>query len=77
MHWQNYKLLPGIHSLGFRGGSDGKESACNTGDLGSIPGLGIYPGEGMAAHSSILGWSIQTDRGAWQALNHGTAKSQT
>ena len=31
---------------GFLGGSDGKESACNAGDLGSIPGLGRSPGEG-------------------------------
>ena len=31
---------------GFPGGSTGKESACNEGDLGSIPGLGLYPGEG-------------------------------
>ena len=30
----------------FRGGSDGKASAYNAGDLGSIPGLGRYPGEG-------------------------------
>ena len=34
---------------GFPGGSDGKESSCNAGDLGSIPGLGRSPGEG---HSS-------------------------
>ena len=33
-------------SLGFPGGSVGKESACNVGDLGSIPGLGRSPGEG-------------------------------
>ena len=32
--------------LGFPGGSAGKESACNVGDLGSIPGLGRFPGEG-------------------------------
>ena len=32
--------------LGFPGGSAGKESACNVGDLGSIPGLGRSPGEG-------------------------------
>ena len=37
----HYKL-----SLGFPGGSDGKESACNTGDLGLIPGLERLPGEG-------------------------------
>ena len=33
---------------GFPGGSDGKESACNAGDLGSITGLGRSPGEGNA-----------------------------
>ena len=33
-------------SVGFPGGSDNKESACNAGDLGSIPGLGRSPGEG-------------------------------
>ena len=32
--------------MGFPGGSNGKESACNAGDLGSIPGLGTSPGEG-------------------------------
>ena len=35
-----------IPVLGFPGGSDGKESACNAGDPGSIPGLGRSPGEG-------------------------------
>ena len=35
-------------------GSAGKESACNAGDLGSILGLGRFPGEGKATHSSIL-----------------------
>ena len=34
--------------VGFPGGSAGKESPCNAGDLGSIPGLGRYPGEGKA-----------------------------
>ena len=36
-------------------GSAGKESACNAGDLGLIPGLGRSPGEGKGYHSSILG----------------------
>ena len=40
--------------MGFPGGSDGKESSCNVGDLGLIPGLRISPGEGMATHFSIL-----------------------
>ena len=43
---------------GFPSGSEGKASACNVGDLGSIPGLGRSPGEGMATHSSILAWKI-------------------
>ena len=44
-------------------GSDGQESACNAGDLGSIPGSERSPGEGNATHSSILVW----DTGAWRA----------
>ena len=42
----------------FPGGSDGRESTCNAGDLGLIPGSGGYPGEGNATHSSILAWRI-------------------
>ena len=38
----------------FPGGQDDKESACNAGDLGSIPGSGNPPEKGMASHSSIL-----------------------
>ena len=45
-------------SLGLPGGSAGKESAHNAGDLCSIPGLGRSPGEGTATHSSILAWRI-------------------
>ena len=41
--------------LGFPGGSDGKESTCNVGDLGSIPGLGRSPGGG---HGNPLQYSI-------------------
>ena len=44
--------------MGFPGGSDGKESTCNAGDLGLIPGLGRSPGGGQATHSSILAWRI-------------------
>ena len=40
------------------GGSVGKGSTRNVGDLGSVPGLGRSLGEGMAAHSSILAWRI-------------------
>ena len=41
---------------GEDGGSYGKESACNAGDPGSIPGLGRSPREGMVIQSSILAW---------------------
>ena len=51
--------------LGFPGGSAGKQSACNAGDLGLIPGLGRSPGEGVATRSSILAWRIPMDRRAW------------
>ena len=42
------------HTPGFQGGSDGKESACNVGNLGSIPRLGKCPGEGHVTSPSIL-----------------------
>ena len=54
------------------GGSDGKESGPNVGDLGSIPGLGRFPGEGN-------GYCLENsmDRGVWRATVHGIAKGQT
>ena len=58
-------------------GSDDKESACNVGDLGSVPGLGRSPGEG---HGNPLQYSClenPIDRGAWQAIIHGVTKRQT
>ena len=56
-------MLPTPVFLGFPGGSVGKESACNEGDLGSIPGSGRSPGKGNSSplqypHSSILAWRI-------------------
>ena len=68
---------PIINNLGFPGGSDGKESFCNVGDLVSIPGLGRSLEEGTATHFSILTWRIPMDRGAWRATIHSVAKSQT
>ena len=63
--------------MGFPGGSNGKQSACNAGDPGSIPGLGKSPGEGQGNpfHYSCLENSM--DRGAWQATVHGVTKSRT
>ena len=45
-------------SVGFPPNSVGKESACNAGDTGSIPGLGRFPGEGNGNPFSILAWKI-------------------
>ena len=66
-----------MKSLYFPAGSDGKESACNVGDLGSIPGSGRPPGGG---HGNPLQYSClenPTDRGAWWATVHGVTESQT
>ena len=42
----------------FPGGSVSKESACNAGDVGLIPGSERYLEKGMATHSGILAWEI-------------------
>ena len=58
--------------LGFPCGSAGKESACNEGDLGSIPGLGRSPGEGNGypvKYSSL--------ENSMDSIDHGVKKSQT
>ena len=69
-----------IQLMGFPGSSDGIESACNAGDLGSIPGLGRFPGEGMAIQSSILAWRIpwtEGPGGLHGVAVHGVAKCWT
>ena len=76
--WNNRKTNTIWYHLyvGFPGGSDGKESTGNAGDLGLIPGLERPLEEGMATHSSILAWRIPMDRGAWLATVHGVTKSR-
>ena len=62
---------------GFPGSSVVKESACSAGDLASIPGSGISPGEGSGyplQHSCL---ENSMDRRAWRATVHGVAKSRT
>ena len=63
--------------MGFPGGSDGKESASNAGDLGSIPGSGRSPGEGNGNPLQYSCLENPMDRGAWWAIVHGVAKSWT
>ena len=62
---------------GFPGGSDGKESACNAGDLGSVPGWGRSPGEGNGNPLQCSCLEDLMDRGAWQATVHRVAESRT
>ena len=59
------------------GGSDGKVSASNAGDPGSIPGLGRFPREGNGNPLQDSCLENPMDRGAWWATVHGVAKSQT
>ena len=63
--------------LGFPDGSKGKESACNAGDSGSIPGSGRSPGEGNGSPLQYSYLENSIDRGAWQATDHRVAKSPT
>ena len=60
--------------MGFPGVSDGKEFTCNEGDMGSIPGLGRFPGEGNGYPRQYSGLENSMDRGAWQATVHGITK---
>ena len=61
----------------FPGGSDGKASARNAGDPGSIPGLGRSPGEGNGNPLQYSCLENSMDGGAWWATVHGVAKSRT
>ena len=58
----------------FPGGSDGQESACNAGNLGSIPGTGRSPGEGNGNPLQYFWPENPMDRGAWRATVHGVAR---
>ena len=70
--------IPSSAKLGFWGfpdGSEGEESARNGGDVGLIPGLERYPGEGKGNtfQHSCLGNPM--DRGSWRATVHGVTQS--
>ena len=63
--------------MGFPGGSEVKASACNAGDLGSIPELERSPGEGNGNPLQYSCLENPMDGEAWWATVHGVAKSQT
>ena len=60
--------------VGFPGGSAGKESSCNAGDLGSIPGWGGSPAEGNGIPLQCSCLENPVDRGAWWATFDGITK---
>ena len=61
----------------FPGSSDGKESACNAGNAGSIPGSGRSPGEGHDYPLQYACLENPMDRGVWQATSMGLQESNT
>ena len=64
-----------IYIYYFPSGSDSKESACNSGDPGLIPGLGRSPGEGNGNTLQYSCLENPMDGGTWRATVHGVAKS--
>ena len=69
----NQRIWIGInqHSTGFPGSSAGKESACNAGDLGSIPGSGSSPGEGIGypvqySWASLVAQTVENPPAMWE-----------
>ena len=65
------------HFMGFPGGSEVKASACNVGDLGSIPGSGRSPGEGNSNPLQYSCLENPMDGGTWWATVHRVAKTRT
>ena len=76
-HIMDIPILSDLFLLLVTHTSDGKESACNAGGPGSIPGLGKCPGEGNGNPLRYSCLKNSMDRGAWRATVHGVAKNQT
>ena len=75
--WEGDRCTRPRNLLGFPGGSAGRESACNAGDLGSIARSGRSPGERNGNPLQYSGLGNPMDAGAWWAIVHGVAKSWT
>ena len=74
---EDTSLSRNMYEEGFPGGSDGKESACNAGDLGSMPESRRSPGEGNGYPLQYTCLGNPTDRGTGEAKVHGVAESGT
>ena len=76
--WTKGEIAPSFLVLiGFPGGSDSKEFACNEGHVSLIPEQGRSPGEGNGDPPQYPWLENPMDGGAWQATVHGVAKSWT
>ena len=75
--WPGIPIKLTAFALGFPGGSDGKASVYNAGDLGSSPGLGRSPGEGNGNPLQCSCLQNPRDGGAWWAAVYGVAQSWT
>ena len=73
-HVVELKFKTGHLTLAFPGGSGSKESACNAGNLGLIPGSGRSPGGGHGNPLQYSCWENSMDRGAWGLTVHKVAK---
>ena len=71
------RFIPPTKNSGLPCGSNGKESTCSAGDLGSIPGLGRSPGEGNGNPLQYSCLDNPMDMEAWWATVHVVTKSQT
>ena len=63
--------------VGFAGDSEGKEFACNAGDLSQSLGWEDLLEMEMETYPRILAWTTPKDRGSWRVTAHGIAKNQT
>ena len=75
MHCRLFRNIPGLYWI--PDGSVGKESVCNAGGLGSIPGSGRSPGGGNGNPLQCTYLENPMNRGAWQTPVRGVAESQT
>ena len=79
LHYKHNEIeLSSPSTKGFPGGSAGKKSACNVGDLGSVPGLGRSPGETNGYPLQYSCMENYTDRRAlWTTVHADCKKSET
>ena len=76
-HFLSIRYIEATKTMIFPGGSDGKASAYNTGDLGLIPGMGRSSGEGNGKPLQNSCLENSMDRGGWRVTVHEVTKSWT